>query len=93
MTGLTLHFLQAKGAWGVLRERVADQLQAAHRQASAVMAVAPLDVVLKFNPCPAPGLEVQGYAPEPRLIWINIDPEQCAEIFWSDGQLAAYVPA
>lgn len=74
MSRLNLHFLDARGALSELRDWLDERLSEAFDKGSALLRTAPVDVVVKAGAHVLPEKGHLGYAPEPGLIYITVDP-------------------
>lgn len=74
MTSLTLHFLDARGALTRVQPWLKAALSHTHAQATELMPLPPIDVVVKAGTQVIPEKGHLGYAPEPSLIYLTVDP-------------------
>ncbi|MBA1243372.1 DUF2268 domain-containing protein [Pseudomonas japonica] len=74
MTSLTLHFLDARGALTRVQPWLQAALTQTHAQATALMPLPPVDVILKAGAQVIPEKGHLGYAPEPGVIYLTVDP-------------------
>ncbi|MBB3442089.1 DUF2268 domain-containing putative Zn-dependent protease [Rhizobium sp. BK379] len=74
MSRMNLHFLDARGALSDLRDWLDDRLSDAFDKGSALLRIEPVDVVVKAGARVLPEKGHVGYAPEPGLIYVTVDP-------------------
>lgn len=74
MATMKLHVLNAGGALTALRPWLARRLRAAHRRAAGVLALPPLDVVVRAGTMVVPEKGHVGHAPGGGVIFVTVDP-------------------
>lgn len=75
MSELNIHFLDARGALTDVLHWVQSCLVETYINSSALLPLRPVDVVVKASTHVIPEKGHLGYAPEPGLIFISVDPE------------------
>ncbi|WP_416424319.1 DUF2268 domain-containing putative Zn-dependent protease [Pseudomonas sp. App30] len=74
MASINLHFIDARGLLADHRDWLQARLTATHHKASALLPLRPLDVIVKAGSQVIPEKGHLGYAPEPGLIYLTVDP-------------------
>ncbi|WP_217475619.1 DUF2268 domain-containing putative Zn-dependent protease [Stutzerimonas stutzeri] len=74
MNSLNIHFLDAREALSDVREWVHAALTETFIKANTLLALGPLDVVVKPSVDVIPEKGHLGYAPEPGLVFVSVDP-------------------
>jgi uncharacterized protein YjaZ len=75
MPKMILHFLDARGQLSELRGWLADSLNTAFYISTALLPLGDTDVVVKAGKSVIPEKGHVGYAPEPGLIYVTVDPD------------------
>lgn len=87
MSSIELHFLDARGELGEIRDWVRDRLTVTHEKASALIALGALDVVVQTGKRIIPEKGHLGFAPKPGVIFITVDPTNPAMLANADASL------
>lgn len=74
MSSMKLHFLDARGALADLGGWLEAVLSNTYEKANALMALRPLDVVVRAGARVVPQKGHLGYAPEPGVVFVTVDP-------------------
>ncbi|KJH85243.1 DUF2268 domain-containing protein [Stutzerimonas stutzeri] len=74
MGNLNIHFLDAREALTDVRDWIHASLTETYIKANALLALRPIDVVVKASAQVIPEKGHLGYAPEPGLIFVSVDP-------------------
>ncbi|WP_371706252.1 DUF2268 domain-containing putative Zn-dependent protease [Paracoccus sp. Arc7-R13] len=75
---MNLHFLDAGGDLTKLRPWLCSQLKDAYRQVRGTLPLLPLDVVVRSGKLVIPEKGHVGYAPDARVIFLTVDPNNPA---------------
>jgi len=87
MSRMNLHFLDARGALSELRNWLDERLSDVFEKGSALLRSAPVDVVVKAGTRVLSEKGHLGYATEPGLIYVTVDPANPALAANADASL------
>ena len=78
MARMQLHFLDARGGLDGLHDWLGARLQAGFARADALLPLGDVDVVVKASGFVIPEKGHGGYAPEPGVVYVSLDPDNPA---------------